>query len=74
MRKIYSVEVNGIEFFMTEDERNGNINFLFQDLGFASNYLDTGNSKTAYGIVMGNEEVISYGRSLGFIKNKKLIK
>lgn len=73
--KIYEVDVKSAKFWLVDDDKNGYINFVFTNLAEAKKYAydDPNASQNAYGLCMGNDEVISYGRSVGFIKNRKLV-
>jgi hypothetical protein len=71
MTKLYEVEVPKLagdkKFYVVEEDGNS-IGFLFQSLEEAK--LSITDHRSAYGLVMPQGEVISYGKSIGFIKDK----
>jgi len=68
--KFYSVRLNGKEFFMVDKGKTQPISDLWQTLEQA--LLQAG---VSYAVVMPQGEVITYGETIGFIKDedKKLI-
>jgi hypothetical protein len=70
MEKIYEVDIDkikGIKFYLVE-KKDEFINTLWQTLEQAKAKIGT-----SYAVVMQQGEVISYGKTLGFITNKKEI-
>ncbi len=70
VKKIFTVVVDKVTFYMLDQgpEVDGEIRLLFQSLKAAQNF---DNTSEAFAIVMPQDEVIQYGKTLGFIKNKK---
>ena len=71
MKKIYKAELNGAEIFMVGEENN-TISMVFQTLEKAQQY-NNGEKIEATAVAV-NNEVLSFGKSVGFIKNKIEVK
>lgn len=71
MKNLYKAELNKTEVFLVGKENNI-ISEVFQDLDSAKSYLEKGKG-TILGIAV-NNEVLSFGKTIGFIKNKIIIK
>lgn len=72
MKSIYEVELyrdpetEKIKMYIVE--KGEQINTLWQTLEQAQQEIGI-----SFGVVLGNDEVISYGKTIGYIKNKHLI-